>query len=41
MIGKQIQKPVQDWDDYRDTAVWCNANKAVIEDKGDYYEVVA
>ena len=41
MIGKQIQKPVQDWSDYTKTALWCNANKAMIEDKGDWYEVVA
>ena len=41
MIGKQIQKPVQDWSDYTKTALWCNANKAMIEDKGDWYEVIA
>ena len=26
---------------YADIAVWCNANGCTIEDKGDYYEVVA
>lgn len=26
---------------YAQAAEWCNANKAFIEDKGDYYEVVA
>ena len=41
MIGKQITKPVKDWTEYTQTAIWCNTNKAVIEDKGDYYEVVA
>ena len=41
MIGKQIQKPVQNWSEYTETALWCNANKAMIEDKGEYYEVVA
>ena len=41
MIGKQIFKPVTSWAEYTQTAIWCNANKAVIEDKGDYYEVVA
>ena len=41
MLGKQIQKPVQNWDEYTETAIWCNANKATIEDKGDYYEVNA
>ena len=40
MIGKQITKPVSDWEDYTQTAIWCNANRAVIEDKGEYYEVV-
>lgn len=40
MIGKKIQKPVADTD-YTKTALWCNANKAMIEDKCDYYEVVA
>ena len=41
MIGKQIQKPVTDAANYTATALWCNANKAMIEDKGDWYEVVA
>ena len=41
MIGKKIQKPVTDAADYTKTALWCNANKAMIEDKGDFYEVVA
>ena len=26
---------------YAEAAAWCNANNAVIKDKGDYYEVVA
>lgn len=25
---------------YSETAAWCNVNEAMIEDKGDYYEVV-
>ena len=41
MIGKNIQKPVADASDYTKTALWCNANNAVIEDKGNWYEVVA
>ena len=41
MIGKQIQKPVKDWSEYTEAALWCNANKAGIEDKDDYYEIVA
>ena len=41
MIGKQIQKPVQNWSEYREAALWCNANKAMICDAGEWYEVVA
>lgn len=26
---------------YTEAAAWCNTNNAMIEDKGDYYEVVA
>lgn len=26
---------------YAEAAAWCNANNAMIEDKGEYYEVVA
>ena len=41
MIGTKIQKPIEDLDAYSQCAQWCNENKAFIEDKGDYYEVVA
>lgn len=41
MIGKKIIKPVSDWNEYTQTAIWCNSNKAIILDKVDYYEVVA
>lgn len=41
MIGTQIKKPVDNFEKYTEAALWCNANKAVIEDRGDYYEVVA
>ena len=41
MIGTKIQKPVEDLDAYSQCAVWCNENNAYIEDKGDYYEVMA
>ena len=41
MIRKQIQKPVKDWSEYTEVAIWCNDNKAIIEDKGEWYEVVA
>lgn len=39
MIGTKIYKT--DMSNYTDCAVWCNANNATIEDKGDYYEVVS
>jgi hypothetical protein len=38
MLGTKIYKT--DMGNYTDCAVWCNANNATIEDKGDYYEVV-
>ena len=41
MTGHKIQKPVSDWNDYTQAALWCNANSAFIEDRGEYYEIVA
>jgi len=48
MLGTKFYKPLADDDSaensykhYAEAADWCNANKAVIEDKGDYYEVVS
>lgn len=41
MIGQKIQKPVSNWNDYTKAAFWCNTNGATIEDKGDWYEIVA
>ena len=38
MIGTKIYKT--DMSNYTDCAIWCNANNATIEDRGDYYEVV-
>ena len=38
MIGTKIYKT--DMSNYTECAIWCNANNATIEDKGDYYEVV-
>lgn len=38
MLGTKIYKT--DMSNYTDCAIWCNANNATIEDKGDYYEVV-
>ena len=41
MIGTKLYKDNQsDMNKYTDCAVWCNANNATIEDKGDYYEMV-
>ena len=41
MIGAKFEKDSIDWDAYAKCAKWCNENNAHIEDKGDYYEVVA
>lgn len=38
MLGTKIYK--NDMSNYTDCAIWCNANNATIEDKGNYYEVV-
>lgn len=41
MIGTKLYKnKAEDMDKYSDVAVWCNANNATIEDKGEYYEIV-
>ena len=40
MIGTKIYKPI-DEEKYSKVAEWCNKNNATIEDKGEYYEVVA
>jgi septal ring factor EnvC (AmiA/AmiB activator) len=42
MIGKKLYKNnAADMAQYTDTAIWCNANNAMIEDRGEYYEVVS
>ena len=44
MIGTKFYKPLEtqeQLDSYSQAAEWCNTNNANIEDKGDYYEVVA
>jgi hypothetical protein len=38
MLGTKIYKT--DMSNYTDCAIWCNQNKATIEDRGTYYEVV-
>ena len=41
MLGTKLYKDNQsDMNKYTDCAVWCNANNATIEDKGEYYEIV-
>lgn len=41
MIGTKLYKSnKEDMEKYCDCAVWCNANDATIEDKGDYYEII-
>lgn len=41
-LGTKISKPLTEEQQYfySECAVWCNENEAMIEDKGDYYEVV-
>ena len=41
MLGTKLYKENLDNKEYADLAVWCNANNATIEDKGEYYECVA
>ncbi|MCM1224019.1 MAG: phage tail assembly chaperone [Lachnospiraceae bacterium] len=41
MIGIQFQKPLTDYTAYSEAAAWANAHNAMIEDKGDYYEVIS
>ena len=41
MLGTKLYKNNKsDMASYTKTAVWCNANNAHIEDKGEYYEVL-
>ena len=42
MIGTKLYKNNEtDMKAYTEAALWCNENNATIEDKGEYYEVVA
>lgn len=41
MLGTKLYKGKYIDKEYADLAVWCNANNATIEDKGEYYECVA
>lgn len=40
-IGYKLYKTEKTNQKYADMAVWCNDNNATIEDKGEYYEIVA
>lgn len=41
-VGKFIENPAPNtYQKYCDAVIWCNENNATIEDKGNYYEVVA
>ena len=40
MIGTKFYKENLDLNAYSAAAEWCNENNAMIEDKGEYYEVV-
>lgn len=40
MIGTRLNKPIKRTE-YINLTTWCDSNNATIEDKGDYYEVVA
>lgn len=40
MIGTKFYKTNYDLNAYSSAAEWCNNNGAMIEDKGEYYEVV-
>ena len=40
-IGYKLYKKDKTIENYSNMAVWCNSNNATIEDKGEYYEVVA
>ena len=44
MLGTKINKPCEtqeELESYSSVAKWCNENNAHIEDKGEYYEVIA
>ena len=40
-IGYKLSKAEKNTKKYTDMALWCNSNNALIEDRGEYYEVVA
>lgn len=40
-IGYKLSKAEKNTKKYTEMAIWCNSNNAKIEDKGEYYEIVA
>ena len=40
-IGYKLSKAEKNTKKYTEMALWCNDNNAKVEDKGEYYEVVA
>ena len=40
-IGYKLYKKDKTFENYSNMALWCNSNNALIEDKGEYYEIVA
>ena len=40
-IGYKLSKAEKNTKKYTEMAIWCNSNNATIEDKGEYYEIVA
>ena len=40
-IGYKLSKAEKNTKKYMEMAIWCNSNNAKIEDKGEYYEIVA
>lgn len=40
-VGTELNPAPNTFDKYTELAVWCNENRAYIEDRGDYYEAVA
>ena len=39
-LGYKMQKENLDLKEYAKVAEWCNKNNLIIENKGEYYEVV-
>ena len=40
MIGTKLYKQDLDIIEYEKTSTWCNENKAMLIDKGEYFEVI-